>query len=157
VISIAALHEQVPEVEVEVEVTADKPGRYIKVERLDADDNVMLAIQHRAESQDGVDHWTWLTPHEACKLSEALMLAAMPDPEGEVLPAWDGQQPLAGRLLRLQLQQLELTCIGAKTAVAPLSPGVPEVRALLDRLCEVYEASKALEDRLKTWRRENPL
>ena len=155
--SAAALRDQVPDIEVEVEVTADKPGRYIKIERLDADDNVMLAIQHRAASQDGVDHWTWLTPHEACKLSEALMLAAMPDSEGEVLPAWDGQQPLAGRLLRLQLQQLELTCIGAKTAVAPLSRGVPEVHALLDRLCDVYEATKALEHRLKTWRREDAL
>jgi hypothetical protein len=156
-VTAAALREQAPDVEVEVAVTADKPGRYIKIERLDADENVMLAIQHRAASQDGVDNWTWLTPHEACELSEALMLAAMPDSEGEVLPTWDGKQPLAGRLLRLQLQQLELTCIGAKTAVAPLSRGVPEVRALLDRLCDVYAATKALEDRLKSWKREDSL
>jgi hypothetical protein len=63
-------------------------------------------------------------------------------------------QPMAGRLLALQLQQLELMCVSARAAFGPLLGGVPEVRALMDRLGDVTEASRAVDARLGSWKRE---
>jgi hypothetical protein len=139
----------------EVEITADKPGRYVRVERPAAGRNLTLAIQHRSARHDGIDHWTWLTPQEARELSEALIVAATADPEAEPATFDGAAEPLAGRLLHIQLQQLALICTSARSAVAPLAGGVPEVRALIEGLSEVCEAGKALEERLNSWKRQS--
>jgi hypothetical protein len=76
-----ATQEHEPAFGVEVEITADKPGRYIRIERPAAERNLTLAIQHRSAPHDAMDHWTWLTPQEARELSEALIVAATVEPE----------------------------------------------------------------------------
>jgi hypothetical protein len=151
------IHEHTPAIEVEVEVTADKPGRYVRVQRPAAERNLMLGIQHRASGHDGLDHWTWLSPREARELGEALIAASVPHPDTEGQTVEHSAQPLAGRLLALQLQQLELMCASARAAFGPLLGGVPEVRALMDRLGEVSEASRAVDARLGAWKRETIL
>ena len=150
----ADTHEHTPAIEVEVEVMADKPGRYVRVERPAAERNLMLGIQHRTAGHDGLDHWTWLSPREARELGEALIAASVRHPDTEEQTVEHSEQPLAGRLLALQLQQLELMCISARAAFGPLLGGVPEVRALMDSLGEVSEASRALDSRLGAWKRE---
>jgi hypothetical protein len=150
-------YEHTPALEVEVEVTADKPGRYVRVQRPVAERNLMLGIQHREAGHDGVDHWTWLSPREARQLGEALIAASVPHPDTEGQPVEHTAHPLAGRLLALQLQQLELMCISARAAFGPLLGGVPEVRALMDRLGEVSEASRAVDGRLGAWKRQPAL